>query len=70
MLDGVDESAIARFLELLLGMRYDDPAVRPLMDLEGLKVWREGRTENYAALERACDRFGWLQPFLVRMHAA
>ncbi len=70
VLDGADETAIARFKELLLGMRYDDPAVRPLMDLEGLKVWREGRTEGYAALERACDRFGWLQPFLVRMHAA
>jgi phosphonate transport system substrate-binding protein len=46
-----------RFKELLLGMSYDDAAVRPLMDLEGLKEWREGRTEGYQALERAVDEF-------------
>jgi phosphonate transport system substrate-binding protein len=46
---------IGRFHALLLGMSYDDPEVRPLLDLEGLKVWREGRTEGYAALERAVD---------------
>jgi phosphonate transport system substrate-binding protein len=49
---------LSRFTELLLGMSYDDPAVRPLMDLEGLKQWKTGRTEGYAALARACDRFG------------
>lgn len=70
VLDGVNEAAIARFRELLFGMRYDDPAVRPLMDLEGLKQWREGRTSGYAALERACERFGWLTPFLKHMGAA
>lgn len=70
VLDGVDEGSVARFRELLFGMRYDDPAVRPLMDLEGLKQWREGRTSGYAALERACERFGWLAPFLERMGAA
>ena len=46
---------VSRFRELLLGMSYDDPEVRPLLDLEGLKVWREGRTEGYEALERAAD---------------
>jgi phosphonate transport system substrate-binding protein len=70
VLDGVNEAAVARFRELLFGMRYDDPAVRPLMDLEGLKQWREGRTSGYAALERACERFGWLTPFLKHMGAA
>jgi ABC-type phosphate/phosphonate transport system substrate-binding protein len=50
---------IARFTDLLLGMRYDDPAVRSLMDLEGLKAWRPGRTEGYAALDRAVDEFGF-----------
>ncbi|MCC7011574.1 MAG: hypothetical protein IT454_03345 [Planctomycetes bacterium] len=70
VLDGVDERSVARFRELLLGMRYDDASVRPLMDLEGLKAWREGRTQGYAQLERACDRFGWLREFLERMQAA
>jgi hypothetical protein len=48
-------------------MSYDDPAVRPLLDLEGLKVWKPGRTEGYALLERAVDRFGYLKPFLKEM---
>ena len=66
-LDGGYEASLERFRELLMSMRYDDPAVRPLMDLEGLKRWMPGRTSGYAALERACDRFGWLEPFLERM---
>lgn len=42
-----------RFRELLLEMSYDDPQVRPLLDLEGLKAWRPGRTEFYRLLEAA-----------------
>ena len=40
-----------------MGMSYDDPEVRPLLDLEGLKQWRVGRVELYAPLERAVDEF-------------
>jgi ABC-type phosphate/phosphonate transport system substrate-binding protein len=61
---------VTRFTELLLSMSYDDPAVRPLLDLEGLKQWRTGRTTGYAALGRAVDRFGTLAPWLGRMGAA
>ena len=46
----------ARFRELLLGMSYDDAQARPLLDLEGLRAWRPGRTSGYALLERALDR--------------
>jgi phosphonate transport system substrate-binding protein len=67
VLDGAPEPLVARFLELLLGMSYDDGLVRPLMDLEGLKAWRPGRTQGYAALSRACDRFGTLSTFLGSM---
>ena len=38
-----------------MGMSYDDPEVRPLLDLEGLKAWRPGRVNGYRALERAVD---------------
>jgi phosphonate transport system substrate-binding protein len=69
VLDGAPGPLVLRFRELLLGMRYDDPTVRPLLDLEGLKAWRPGRTSGYAALARACDRFGWLRPFLQRISA-
>jgi ABC-type phosphate/phosphonate transport system substrate-binding protein len=50
---------VERFGSLLLSMSYDDPAVRPLLDLEGLKAWREGRTSGYAQLERAVEEVGF-----------
>ncbi len=49
---------VGRFTELLLSMSYDDPDVRPLLDLEGLKTWRPGRTSGYAALVAAVDEQG------------
>ncbi len=52
---GAPADQIARFTELLLGMRWDDPVVRPLLELEGLRQWKTGRTSGYAALERAVD---------------
>lgn len=52
---GAPDELIQRFTELLLGMRWDDPAVRPLLELEGLRQWKTGRTSGYAALERAVD---------------
>ena len=50
---------VDRFGSLLLEMSYDDPEVRPLLDLEGLKAWREGRTSGYAQLERAVEEVGF-----------
>ena len=62
--DGAPAS-IGRFRELLLAMSYDDPEVRPLLDMEGLKVWQPGRTSGYALLERAIDRFGTIDGWLA-----
>jgi phosphonate transport system substrate-binding protein len=56
---------LPRFRELLLAMSYDDPAVRPLLDLEGLKQWLPGRTTGYALLEQAVDRTGYLAAWLA-----
>ncbi|HKE59158.1 MAG TPA: PhnD/SsuA/transferrin family substrate-binding protein [Pyrinomonadaceae bacterium] len=53
------EQLVIRFRELLLNMSYDDAQVRPLMDLEGLKAWREGRLEGYRALDKAVDEAGF-----------
>jgi ABC-type phosphate/phosphonate transport system substrate-binding protein len=53
------QDRVDRFAELLLAMSYDDPEVRPLCDLEGLKRWEAGRSENYELLERAVDAFGF-----------
>ena len=52
---GAPEEKIARFTELLLAMRWEDPAVRPLLELEGLKVWLPGRISGYDLLIRATD---------------
>jgi len=65
VLDGAPTDLVARFRELLLSMRYDDPEARPLLDLEGLKQWKPGRTEKYAALARAIDRFHTIDGFVA-----
>jgi ABC-type phosphate/phosphonate transport system substrate-binding protein len=56
---GAPAEEVARFVSLLLSMSYDDPEVRPLLDLEGLKAWREGRTSGYAQLKRAVEEVGF-----------
>ena len=38
VLDGAPPALVERFRELLLAMSYDDPEVRPLLDMEGLKA--------------------------------
>ena len=65
VLDGAPAQPLARFRELLLGMSYEDPGVRRLLDLEGLKAWKPGRTSGYAQLERAVERFRTLEPWLA-----
>jgi len=52
---GAPEEGIERFGQLLLAMRWDDPEVRPLLELEGLRAWLPGRTSGYDALVRATD---------------
>lgn len=50
---------LEHFSSLLFAMTYDDPAVRSLLDLEGLKAWRPGRTSGYGALDSAVRQFGF-----------
>ena len=56
---GASDAQLDRFVELLLGMSWDDPTLRPLLELEGLKQWRTGRTTGYALLDRAVDDEGF-----------
>lgn len=69
VLRGIAPEATRRFRDLLLEMSYADPAVRPLLDMEGLKQWRPGRTEGYAALNEAVDRFAYVEPFVGQVVA-
>jgi phosphonate transport system substrate-binding protein len=64
VLDNAPAALIARFRELLLVMSYEDPEVRRLLDMEGLKRWLPGRTEGYALLSDAVERFGYLNRFV------
>jgi phosphonate transport system substrate-binding protein len=48
-----DTAAERRWLDALFAMRYDNPAHREMMDLEGLKAWLPGRTSGFAALTAA-----------------
>ena len=44
---------LAQFYDLLMEMDYNDPALRPIFDLEGLRAWKPGRTSGYAQLASA-----------------
>ena len=70
VLDGAPAQLLEQFRGLLLGMSYSDAEVRRLLDLEGLKQWLPGRVEGYAALNRAVDRFGFVEPFVRKVAAA
>jgi phosphonate transport system substrate-binding protein len=56
---GSTSSLLEEAIVALLGMDYADPAVRPLLDLEGLTRWLPGRVSGYQQLETAVDTFGF-----------
>jgi ABC-type phosphate/phosphonate transport system substrate-binding protein len=66
VLDNTKAPQIEQFEKLLFAMSYDDPELRPLLDMEGLKKWLPGRTSGYAALQRAVDRYHTLDAWLVQ----
>lgn len=49
----VNPDAERQWIETLFSMRYDNPADRSMMDLEGLKAWLPGRTTGFRALTAA-----------------
>ena len=70
VLDNVPQAPLQRFQELLFSMSYDDPEVRPLLDLEGLRYWAPGRVSGYSALRRAVERFGTIHHWLEEQQVA
>jgi len=46
---------IERMQELFLKMPYDDPELRPFMDLEWVKQWKPARVTHYKSIEDALD---------------
>jgi ABC-type phosphate/phosphonate transport system substrate-binding protein len=51
----LDPAAEKAWLDALFGMRYDNPAHREMMDLEGLKAWLPGRTTGFGPLTAAVE---------------
>jgi phosphonate transport system substrate-binding protein len=55
--EDLPEERFQPFVDVLLGMSFQDLEVRTLMELEGLKQWLPGRTSGYQQLEKAVERF-------------
>src|SRR5262249_49956778 len=50
-----------RFTAALLGMSFDTPAHRPILEAEGLRRWLPADTNGYGALEEACRAQGFFR---------
>jgi ABC-type phosphate/phosphonate transport system substrate-binding protein len=59
VIDTAPGHLVDRFAALLRAMDYADPQVRPLLDLEGLTAWADGRDSGYGALEVAVGETGF-----------
>jgi ABC-type phosphate/phosphonate transport system substrate-binding protein len=56
---GAPAALIERFGKLVMDMSFDDPQVRPLLELEGLRQWRPGRISGYDWLARSVKATGF-----------
>jgi ABC-type phosphate/phosphonate transport system substrate-binding protein len=52
-LDALDRETSERWSQSLLAMDYDDPSLRPAMELEGVRRWYPGDRAGYASLQTA-----------------
>ena len=59
-LPSFDHARAAAWGEALLAMSYDDPSLRPAMDLEGVKRWLPADKDGYSDLAEAMRRQGYL----------
>src|SRR5947207_212302 len=58
----LDPSAEKAWLDALFAMRYDNPAHREMMDLEGLRAWLPGRTTGFGPLTAAVESERFFAP--------
>jgi ABC-type phosphate/phosphonate transport system substrate-binding protein len=56
---GLDVAIANRFRDALLGMRWDNPAHRPVLEAEGLKQWLAAKTDGYTSLRDAAQAQGF-----------
>lgn len=48
-----------KWLKVLFSMSYDNPDHRRMMDMEGLKAWKEGRVSGFGPLIEATEELGF-----------
>jgi len=60
VLQSLDRELSQRWSQALLAMDYDDPGLRPAMDLEGVRRWYPGDRDGYASLRSAMRAQGLL----------
>ena len=61
-----DSEQERRFVEALLGMSYDNPVHRPILEAEGLKRWLPPQVEGYSVLRQAAAEQGFFQQELAK----
>lgn len=49
----VEDEDLQKFTEIMLMMDYNDPTQKEILDLEGLKQWKEGRTTGFEQITNA-----------------
>jgi ABC-type phosphate/phosphonate transport system substrate-binding protein len=59
-LPSLDGEVAESWSAALLAMSYDEPTLRPAMDLEGVKRWLPADREGYRTLEQAMQEQGYL----------
>jgi ABC-type phosphate/phosphonate transport system substrate-binding protein len=60
-LPSFDAARAAAWSDALLAMSYDDPRLRPAMDLEGVKRWLPADKDGYRELAEAMQEQGYLR---------
>ncbi|HEV2753062.1 MAG TPA: PhnD/SsuA/transferrin family substrate-binding protein [Solirubrobacteraceae bacterium] len=60
VLDSFDEALGERWSQALLAMDFDDPTLRPAMELESVRRWLPGDREGYGTLRTAMGEQGML----------
>lgn len=63
---GFDREQEHRFVEALLGMSYDNPVHRPILEAEGLQRWLKPHLDGYAALRQAAAQRGFFNRQLAK----
>lgn len=61
-----DRDQEQRFVEALLGMSYDNPIHREILDAEGLRRWLMPHLDGYEALRQAAAEQGFFQQLSTR----